>query len=350
LSELARRDGLTWDSPSPVLDVMRRARPELVEVVDDAWLEAHEESAESVARWRAAGVRSMLIVPLSVADRTLGAITLLAVDEQRDFSADVRTLAAKFATHASLALENARLYRVAQEATEGRDQVLGVVSHDLRNPISAIAMCASALQSSATISSEKRESLLLTITQSTQWMNRLIQDLLDVASIEAGRLSLERDRASVRTLVTGALRMFEGEALLRTIQLAHEVRSDLPPVMADSTRIVQVLGNLLGNALKFTPDGGRITVSAESRGRDVVITVSDTGAGIPLEEQPLVFDRYWHARRSASKRGTGLGLSIAKGIVQAHGGRIWLESAPGRGSTFSFSLPVDTTPVAVRRT
>ena len=349
LEELARGEAPTWDSPSPVLDVMRRSRAEVVEAIDDAWLEAHEESAESIALWQASGVRSMLIVPLKAADRAIGAITLLAVDEHRAFGPDVRPLADKFATLASLALENARLYRAAQRATEGRDQVLGVVSHDLRNPISAIAMCASALQGGSPVSSEKRESLLATITQSTQWMNRLIQDLLDVASIEAGRLSLERDETLVPSLLASSLRMFEVEASVRSIQLTSEIRGDLPPVMADGSRLLQVLGNLLGNALKFTADGGRITVSAEVRGREIVIAVSDTGAGIPAEEQGRVFDRYWHARRTASKRGTGLGLSIAKGIIQAHGGRIWLESAPGRGSTFSFSLPLDGGSAGLRR-
>jgi signal transduction histidine kinase len=332
-----------------VLDVMRRTRPAVVEQVDDTWLEAHEESAENLGLWRTAGVRSMLVVPLTVAGRPLGAISLLAVDGKRQFGSDVRLLADRYAALASHALENARLYRDAQRATEGRDQVLGVVSHDLRNPISAIAMCASALQDSSPTTTEKRDSLLLTITQSTEWMNRLIQDLLDVASIEAGRLSLERDRELVPTLVTAALRMFEIEASRRQIQLVSEVASDLPPIVADGSRIVQVLGNLLRNALKFTPDGGRITVRAERRSQDVVIAVTDTGPGIPPEDQPRVFDRYWHARRTANKRGTGLGLSIVKGIVQAHGGRIWLESAPGRGSAFFFSIPLELSSVAARR-
>jgi signal transduction histidine kinase len=114
-------------------------------------------------------------------------------------------------------------------------------------------------------------------------------------------------------------------------------------VNVDATRIVQVLGNLLRNALKFTPDGGRIVVRAESRGGSVVFAVTDTGPGIPVADQPRVFDRYWHSRRTANKRGTGLGLSIAKGIIEAHGGHMWLESVPGEGSTFFFSIPAEST-------
>ena len=332
---------LSWDSLSPAVDVIRRGRSEIVERVDDAWLEAHEENPEQLTRWRRLDVRSMLVVPLGVGERTFGAVTLLALDGRPMYGAEARALAEKFASHASLALENARLYREARRATEGRDQVLGVVSHDLRNPISAIAMCASALRDNWVGDAQERENLLTTIVQSTEWMNRLIQDLLDVASIEAGRLSLERGRETPQSIVGSALRMFEVEATGRHIELASPATDDLPSVNVDATRIVQVLGNLLRNALKFTPDGGRISVGAAMRGGSVVFSVADTGPGIPIADQPKVFDRYWHSRRTANKRGTGLGLSIAKGIVEAHGGRMWLESEPGQGSTFFFSIPAE---------
>ena len=334
--------GLTWDSPSPVVDVIRRGRSELVPEIDDAWLEAHEDDPQTLSRWRQLGVRSMLVVPLTAGDRTLGAVTLLALNGRQRYGADARALAEKFASHASLALENARLYREAKRATEGRDQVLGVVSHDLRNPLSAIAMCAKVLRDDrGRMDAEERESLLTTIVQSADWMNRLIQDLLDVASIEAGRLSLERGRQSAPALLTQAARMFEVEASQRRVHLEVSAPAELPTMLVDASRIVQVLGNLLNNALKFTPDGGRILVGAETRGGNVVFFVSDSGPGIPLADQTRVFDRYWQSRRSANKRGTGLGLSIAKGIVEAHGGRIWIESAPGEGATFSFSIPVE---------
>ena len=342
LRALAHGSGLTWDSPSPVVDVIRRGRSELVPEVDDAWLEAHEDDPEKLSGWRGLGVRSMLVLPLTAGDRTLGAVTLLALNGRPPYGADTRSLAEKFASHASLALENARLYREAKRATEGRDQVLGVVSHDLRNPLSAIAMCAKVLRDDkGQIAAEERESLLTTVVQSADWMNRLIQDLLDVASIEAGRLSLERARQPASALVSQAARMFEVEASQRRVELEARAPAELPPMLVDASRIVQVLGNLLNNALKFTPDGGRIVVGAEARGASVVFFVSDSGPGIPFADQSRVFDRYWQSRRSANKRGTGLGLSIAKGIVEAHAGRIWIESAPGEGATFFFSIPVE---------
>jgi signal transduction histidine kinase len=270
-------------------------------------------------------------------------VTLLAVNGRPPYGPDARVLAEKFASHASLALENARLYREARRATEGRDQVLGVVSHDLRNPISAIAMCASALRDSWPADKVERENLLTTIVQSTEWMNRLIQDLLDVASIEAGRLSLERGREGASSIVAKALRMFEVEANSRCIELVSDASTELPTLVVDASRVVQVLGNILRNALKFTPDGGRITVRAVPGAGTVVFSVTDTGPGIPLADQARVFDRYWHSRRTANKRGTGLGLSIAEGIVEAHGGRMWLVSTPGQGATFLFSVSADAT-------
>ncbi|HKO15034.1 MAG TPA: ATP-binding protein [Gemmatimonadaceae bacterium] len=286
-----------------------------------------------------ARAHARLVVPLLSGERVLGALILLALEPERTFGPDARALAEKFAAQAAVAIENAKLYRDAQRATAARDQVLGVVSHDLRNPISAIAMCARALGERTPETVPERENLLTTIVESTEWMQRLIADLLDVASIETGRLSLDRQAEDVSALLTPALRMFGVELAQRHIQLTAEIPEQLPPVLADGSRVVQVLGNLLRNAMTFTPDGGRIVVRAEPRAHEVVISVCDTGAGIPLADQPHVFDRFFHSRGRAGRRGTGLGLSIARGIVEAHGGRIWLESAPGQGSTFFFSIP-----------
>lgn len=329
---------LDEDSPSPIVDVIRRGRAALVERVDDDWLDANEDSAAS-AYWRALGARSLLIVPLTAAGTTFGAVTFIAVDARR-YSDDRRALAEKYASAAATAIENARLYGVAQRATRARDEVLGIVSHDLRNPISAIAMCVRALEQTPHDDLAKRTELLTTIRESTNWMNRLIQDLLDVANIERGTLSLERREQEPAQIILQARHMFEAEASSHGITLTVSVPTNLPLVDADGARVVQVLGNLLRNAIKFTPNGGCIALAATHRDRSVVFSVTDTGQGIPLANQSRVFDRYWHASTGARSGGTGLGLSIAKGIVETHGGSIWLSSTPGQGSAFSFALPV----------
>jgi len=338
LEEIGTRP-LNWDSPSPAVDVIRRRTSELVSPIDDSWLEAHEDSAAASA-WNALGAHSMLILPLAVGDEASGALTLIGVDPGRRFNADLRALGEKYASAAALTLQNVRLYAAAQQANQARDEVLGVVSHDLRNPISAIAMCARVLRHSEPTDATARNDLLLTISESTDWMNRLIQDLLDVANIERGQLSLERASESPAVMVEQAIHMFSVEAADHGIALESNLETGLPPVWADAARIVQVLGNLLRNAIKFTPNGGRITVGAAQRDAFVTVSVSDTGAGIPAEAQRRVFDRYWHSSEGARRRGTGLGLSIAKGIIEAHGGRISVESAPPSGSTFTFSLPI----------
>ena len=337
---------LTADSPSPIIDVMRRGRAELVPSIDDAWLEANEEPA-LIPEWRrlrvGKGARALLIVPLAAGPQTIGALTLIGVDG-RSFSAERQGLAEKYAAVAAGALANARLYGIAQRANRARDEVLGVVSHDLRNPISAIAMCARALEENAPRDEAARKELLLTIRESTEWINRLIQDLLDVAVIESGKLSLQLREQEPAPLALQARHMFEVEAAGHQIQLDARIATNLPLVTADGARIVQTLGNLLRNAIKFTPNGGRIAIGVEARGGRVEFSLKDSGPGIPVENQARLFDRYWQSSDGARARGTGLGLSIAKGIVDAHGGEIWVRSAPGQGSIFTFAIPAAPSP------
>ena len=340
---------LTVDSPSPIIDVIRRGRAEVVPSVDDAWLEASEEVA-LIPEWRRLGAPALLIMPLVAGGETLGALTLIGVDG-RSFGTEQQALAEKYAAVAAGALANAKLYGIAQRANRARDDVLGVVSHDLRNPISAIAMCARALEETPAGDEVARKQLLLTIRESTEWINRLIQDLLDVAIIESGKLSLQLREQEPAPLALQARHMFEVEAAGHEIQLDAKIATNLPLVNADGARIVQALGNLLRNAIKFTPNGGRISIDVNGRGGGsrVEFSVHDSGPGIPLENQARLFDRYWQSSNGARARGTGLGLSIAHGIVAAHGGEIWVRSSPGQGSTFTFAIPAAPTPVRGER-
>jgi signal transduction histidine kinase len=328
---------LTYDSPSPIVDVVRRNRRELVDTVDDDWLESSADP-ETIAHWRALGARSLLILPLHAGGETLGALTLIRTDDGQ-FDAERRAVTDKYVAAAATALANARLYDAAREANRARDEVLGIVSHDLRNPISAIAMCARVLEENPPADEAARKDLLVTIRESTEWVNHLIEDLLDVANIERGRLSLEVRSEEPSQLALQALHMFEVEADEHGIALEAQLPTNLPLATADGARVVQVLGNLLRNALKFTPRGGRVVIAVEPRGANLMFSVVDTGPGISAENLSRVFDRYWQSSAGARARGAGLGLSIAKGIVEAHGGRIWAESELGKGSTFAFTIP-----------
>lgn len=331
---------IDMDSPSRVVDVFRRAQVEHVPDVSDEWLEAHTDSAEEFARAKAMRVRAAILLPLVAREHVLGVLSIFRTAGGSAFSEDEISSAKELALRAAFALDNARLYETAQQATIARDHALGVVSHDLRNPISAIGMCARALLAATPADDAERRALVTTIADSTELTQRMIRDLLDVASIELGRLNIERRAWALPPVLAQAIELFRRDAAERGVSLALDEPSQLPEVVGDEQRVVQVLANLLGNALRFTDRGGSVRVGARRVGSLVEVVVHDTGAGIPPAELPRIFERYWTVRRNAPKGGTGLGLAIARGIVEAHGGTLWAESTVGKGSSFRFTLPM----------
>ena len=330
-----------------VHSVLRTGEPELVPEVTEAWLRASAEDEEHFTTDRVLAPRSLMIVPLVARGRTLGAITFAstAASGRRYGPADL-SLAEGLASRAALTLDNARLYRESQQATHARDEVLAVVSHDLRNPLHVISLGASYLlkrlpQGAEGTSWRKQAELM---RRSADQAVHLIQDLLEVAKIESGRLSVECQPQEVGRLVDDVIELHRPLAEARRLLLERELEAELPRVLADRRRVLQVFSNLIGNALRYTSEGGRVTVRARREGRFVRFFVSDTGKGITPEHLPHLFERYWQPK--GAREGAGLGLPIAKGIIEAHGGYILVESEPGKGSTFSFTLPVSEAPPA----
>jgi signal transduction histidine kinase len=223
-----------------------------------------------------------------------------------------------------------------QEAIAARDRVLGIVAHDLRNPLSAILMTSSVLDRA---DPEQRQRAKERIVSSAKRMNRLIQDLLDVGLVEAGEMKVAREQVSPDQLVRDAVEAQRSLADDAGLDIGADVERGVSDVVGDPDRLHQVFENLVGNAMKFTGAGGRITVGAASRDDVVVFWVADTGRGIAPQSLPHVFDRFWQAAARSSRLGAGLGLPITRGLVQAHGGRIWAERVLGRGSTFYFPIP-----------
>jgi PAS domain S-box-containing protein len=224
-----------------------------------------------------------------------------------------------------------------REAVRARDEVLAVVSHDLRSPIGTI-VAAVELMSDVPMSSEKLEEHLEIIGRAAHRSNRLIQDLLDVATIEAGRLSVRTSSVDFAQLVEELCSQMRFGADVEGVDLTVNAPAELSAVEADHDRIHQVMSNLIGNALKFTPSGGQVTVTAEEAPGGVSVTVSDTGPGIDPEMKQHLFDRFWRGH-TTNLRGAGLGLAIVKGILEAHGTGVDVETEIGRGSAFSFTLP-----------
>lgn len=236
--------------------------------------------------------------------------------------------------------QSERKAKEAEAAARARDEMMAIVSHDLRDPLNtirlSIGLMLDILPQHDVREFERRQ--LAIIRRSAERMERLIQDLLDVTRIEAGRLSIEPEPLRVGQVLSDAIDAFRQKAQAAALELTTEAVGETDKLFADRDRLLQVFSNLIGNAMKFTPEGGRISVKAYPQEGGVRFDVADTGPGIRAEHLPHLFDRFWQAN-DAARRGAGLGLAICRGIVEAHGGRLWVESTPGKGSTFSFILP-----------
>lgn len=324
-----RAQSLRLEEDSYLASVLRTGRPLLSPRV------ARPSSSDGE------GARSLMVVPL-IARRRLGAITFLGKESTLGYSEDDLVFAEEVARRAAMAMENARLFEEAQTAVRTRDDLLAVVSHDLGNALGNVLLSSTLLlrELPAGDGGGRARRHAEMIHQTAERTRRLIHDLLDIASIEAGQLSLEAGCQRVGDLVRDALEMERPVGEEKALRLECELsgRGD-EEVLCDRDRILQVFANLLGNAIKFTPGGRSVRVLVEIHPPEAWFLIRDSGPGIPQEQLPHLFDRFWQAKQTR-RLGTGLGLSIAKAIVEAHGGRIWVESQLGAGSTFVFTLPL----------
>jgi signal transduction histidine kinase len=233
-----------------------------------------------------------------------------------------------------------RLYEEAQRAVAARDDVLSFVSHDLGNPLAAIRI-ATAVLLKRMDANDPDGRHVAGIREAVEQAQRLIRDLLDIQKLEAGKLVLSPGRIDIDPLIDETIHALRPLIDEKNLRIARESSGDIPKVLADADRVTQIISNLVGNALKFSPQNGTVTVMSSHVGNEVVVGIRDEGPGIQAEHIPHIFDRYWQAKHSG-KVGHGIGLSIVQAMVKAHGGRVWAESTFGEGSTFYFALPVET--------
>ncbi|HEY0094148.1 MAG TPA: ATP-binding protein, partial [Archangium sp.] len=299
------------------------------------------EAQTPVERAEWTGFPSNLRLLIRVRGRTLGALSLISARPERYGPADVtlfETLAQRIAT----AVDSALLFQQAQEAVRWREELLAVVSHDIKTPLLVVRMNAEMLLNAARPPGEERrrqgrrhlENILLAAGQ----MRDLIGGILDRARLQGMPMPLATQPWAVEELFRQAAEVLRPLALNKSQDLVLEVCPGLPRVRADRERVLQVLSNLVGNAIKFTASGGTVTLRARKVDGLVRISVKDNGPGIPPEDVPHLFERFWRAS-GVNERGTGLGLSIVKSVVEAHGGTLWVETQVGVGSTFFFTLP-----------
>jgi len=320
--------------------VLATHAPVLTNEVSSDALASIAEDAEHLALLRRLDPSTSISVPLVARGRLLGVMVVGACGGSRAYDDDDLHLALDLGARAALALDNARLYDEARQAVQARDDVMGIVAHDLRNPLGGILMATSRLRSPARRGREVESATLEHIAHAAERMDRIIEDLLEISRMHAGQpIRCALGRLALEDVLEEAVASQVERAAEADIELVLDLRGPLLPVSADRHRVLQVLENLIGNALRFTPRGGRVRLSAAQEDAQVRVEVVDTGPGIPASDLPHVFDRYWQSRRTDRRGGAGLGLTIARGIVAAHGGRIGVESPPGEGARFWFTLP-----------
>jgi K+-sensing histidine kinase KdpD len=338
---------LSLDDATPLGDAVSRGEAVWILSADD-FRARYPAAYERCDAARSASAH--VAVPLRQGEELVGGLAMSFAEPTAPGLAD-RAFTLLLAQAAADALARARSYDAERDArrnaellAHARSDVLAIVAHDLRNPLNLIGSSGQLL-AELDLPPEQRQKLHGVTQRAVRQMNRLIGDLLDATRLQAGRLTLDRADVDVRRIVREVEELFEHAAAERRIQVVATVPDHECIARADQGRVVQALGNLIANALKFTAVGGRVVFGAERIDDEVVFHVADSGPGIPREQQARLFEEFWQAR-DGDRRGVGLGLAIAKGIVAAHGGRLWVESEPGEGSTFSFSIPARrTTPV-----
>jgi signal transduction histidine kinase len=321
--------------------VVRSKEPLLFAECSPASLASSVDGFEHELLIKAAGAQSMVVVPLVARDTAVGAITLISAGSGRRYTGTSLATARDLAAHAAMAIDNARLYEKAQQAIRAREDILSFVSHDMRNPLMGILLTTETMLKGARVEGERRKAWrqLERIRRGVQQMRHMIDDLLDIAAMDAGRLTVSLAPCPVGRLLEDVLAVLGPIAGEKGLALRVDPSSEPIVVRADRERVIQVFSNLIGNAIKFTPQDGTITIAARAAGGKALLSVSDTGPGISPVVRPHIFERFWQADEAARK-GRGLGLYIAKALVEAHGGAIWVDSLPGGGATFSFTLPL----------
>lgn len=276
--------------------------------------------------------------PICASSGCLG-VVIFSFATRRSFDEDERTFMLSLTNQAAIAIDRAKFYEEIQRTLRAREDLLAIVSHDLRVPLSIVSMKATLMRDAlpdAADGPNKRDAEL--ILRNAARMDRLIRDLLDFSRIEAGELRVTPEVVPLFDVLRQTLETVQPLLETRRIELRCSAEASACRVHGDRERLLQIIDNLLSNAIKFTGGDGRIAVAVEVREKDVVISIEDTGSGIAAEDLPRVFNRYWQG--GSQRPGLGLGLHITKALVEAHGGQIWAQSALGRGTTVSFSVPL----------
>jgi PAS domain S-box-containing protein len=322
---------------SPVMQVIQSGEALLAPSMTDSILVASARDEAHLEILKKSKIVSLMIVPMKSHKGILGALSFVSTNPDRKFRPNDQKLAEQLAWHATLALENSRLYQEAKLAIQMRENILGIVSHDLRSPLTAIAINMQLILRGKTDPKEIAEKALVSIKR----MDRLIQDLLDVAKIDSSDLSVNKKSQDISRLLTEAIEMLRPIAKSKHVTIKMDLPLEKVVILCDYDRIYQLFSNIVGNAIKYSTEKGIVQIEMKLDQKEVIFRISDSGPGIKNDDITHIFEPYWQAPEGKKREGVGLGLFISKKIVQGHGGRIWVESAETKGSTFCFSLPLN---------
>jgi signal transduction histidine kinase/FixJ family two-component response regulator len=326
------------NAPHGVARVLRTLQPESHNSdADEPGPLGHYLGAEYPDALRELGARSYICVPMAAGEKAIGAITYVRGSDSPIYVEKDLSLAEELARRAGMAIENAMLHRRTAEAVRERDELLAIFSHDVRNLLNTINRNVEIMRQKGAGPTDPE--CLDRISHAAQRMKRLVDDTLDVSRVEGSGLPLDMHAHDVEALVSDAVDAIWNAARIKGVNVESHVLPGLR-LLCDPTRMFQALVNLLDNAIRHSPDGGRVVVEARAERAHVTFSISDAGPGISEEELPHVFDRFWQGRRQ-HRAGAGLGLTIVKGVVEGHRGRIWVESTPGQGATFRFEVPLN---------
>jgi PAS domain S-box-containing protein len=340
--DLWQRAPTRIDQPHGVAEVLRTGKAEIMNEIPDELLERAIPDPAARDAIRCFGLRSMMTVPLLDGNAPIGALILYNAESGRTFDRRDLPLAEELARRASVAIQNARLYKDAQTATRLKDEFLATISHELRTPLTAILGWARMLRA-GNVGPENLDRALDSIERNSIAQVQLVEDLLDVSRIISGKLRLDVQSLDLVPVVEGAIESMQQAMAAKNIRFFHVIDPNAEPISGDPHRIQQVIWNLLSNAVKFTPKGGSVRLIVERVDSSIQMTVSDTGQGIPPSILSSIFQRFKQADGNTARvhGGLGLGLAIVRHIVELHGGTVEAQSeGEGRGATFVVQLPV----------
>jgi PAS domain S-box-containing protein len=342
--DMQRRFPLDLNTPHTIAEVLRTGRPEMFSEISDEMWQAVIRDPEEIRMLREFDIKAAMIMPLAARGRTIGALTFISSESARRYGEEDFAVARELARRAALAIDNARLYRRAQEANHAKDEFLATLSHELRTPLTPIIGWVHMMSSGQLAAADIAHGLGV-IGKNSQSLSHLINDLLDMSAILSGKMRIDTQPVSLNSVVAEAIETVRPHAAKQNIriELAPAARAEDAMVAGDRTRLVQVFWNLLTNAVKFSPGESRVLVACEITDAAARVHVEDEGEGITTEFLPYVFDRFRQQDMSTTKThgGLGIGLALVKSFVEAHGGTVAAASAgEGRGSRFTVSLPL----------